>query len=247
MKNSFASAGKSPILTVSRYGVSHGQIKVVFDVDFELYRGEMLAVLGPNGAGKSSLLGGISGIVNNDGRLEVDGVELHKMPAHARALKGISFVPERRGNIFPSMSVEENLNLGVRLIQVERKKEVLEDILTLFPILTKRMQAPAGMLSGGEQQMLAIGMALGRQPSVLILDEPSQGLAPAVFDLLEATFSTLKKRNIGILLAEQNLPFASRIADRYIVLSQGEKVASGRKEDLNDHDRIMTLFMGAHA
>ena len=237
----------SPVLIARKYNVSHGRIKVVFDVDLEIYRGEMLAILGANGAGKSSLLGGIAGVVNNEGQLEVNGAQVSRLAAHLRAVHGLSFVPERRGNIFGSMSVAENLDIGLRLTAVERRQEVKEDILELFPILTKRMQIASGMLSGGEQQMLAIGMALGRQPSVLILDEPSQGLAPAVFDVLERAFVILKKREIAILLAEQNLPFASRIADRYIILSQGEKVASGVQADLSNHEEIMSHFMGQEA
>ncbi len=237
----------APVLTARKYSVSHGRIKVVFDVDLEIHPGEMLVVLGANGAGKSSLLGGIAGVVNNEGQLEVNGVQLSRLSAHLRAVKGLSFVPERRGNIFGPMSVAENLDIGLRLTAVERRQEVKENILTLFPLLTQRMQTAAGMLSGGEQQMLAIGMALGREPSVLILDEPSQGLAPAVFDVLEAAFSILKKRNIAILLAEQNLPFASRVADRYMILSQGEKVSSGVRADLSNHEEIMSYFMGQEA
>ncbi|WP_305824133.1 ABC transporter ATP-binding protein [Massilia brevitalea] len=233
-----------PALGIANFNVSHGRIQVVFDVSLQVRAGEMLAVLGSNGAGKSSLLGGIAGVVNNQGSVTVNGVNLERLPAHLRSLKGISFVPERRGNIFSAMSVAENLDIGLRLTAADRQAAVKADILELFPILTKRMSAPAGMLSGGEQQMLAIGMALGREPSVLVLDEPSQGLAPTIFDLLQDTFDTLKKRNMAILLAEQNLPFATRIADRYIVLSQGEQVAEGEQSDLHDHSRIMALFMG---
>jgi ABC-type branched-subunit amino acid transport system ATPase component len=233
-----------PILSAAHYNVSHGRIQVVFDVNLQVYAGEMLAILGSNGAGKSSLLGGIAGVVNNQGHVTVNGVQLDRLAGHVRSLKGIAFVPERRGNIFAAMSVAENLDIGLRLTPTERKEAVKADILKLFPILTRRLPTVAGMLSGGEQQMLAIGMALGREPSVLVLDEPSQGLAPSIFDLLEETFDTLKKRNMAILLAEQNLPFATRIADRYLILSQGEKVAEGGQADLHDHAKIMGLFMG---
>jgi ABC-type branched-subunit amino acid transport system ATPase component len=233
-----------PVLSATNFNVSHGRIQVVFDVSLQVYAGEMLAVLGSNGAGKSSLLGGIAGVVNNRGSVTVKDVNLERLPAHVRSFKGISFVPERRGNIFAAMSVAENLEIGLRLTPADRKEAVKTDILELFPILTKRMPIVAGMLSGGEQQMLAIGMALGREPSVLVLDEPSQGLAPTIFDLLEDTFNTLKKRSMAILMAEQNLPFTTRNADRYIILSQGEQVAEGERSDLHDHVKIMELFMG---
>jgi branched-chain amino acid transport system ATP-binding protein len=233
-----------PVLSVSNFNASYGRIQVVFDVSLQVFGGEMLGVLGSNGAGKSSLLGGIAGIVGNQGSVAVNDVGVDRLSAHARSLKGISFVPERRGNIFAAMSVAENIEIGLRLTPQDRKEAVRADILEMFPILTKRMPIAAGMLSGGEQQMLAIGMALGREPSVLILDEPSQGLAPSIFDLLEDTFDKLKKRNMAILLAEQNLPFASRIADRYLILSQGEQVARGDRSDLHNHEKIMALFMG---
>lgn len=235
---------RKPILSVDNFNVSYGRIQVVFDVSLQVLGGEMLGVLGSNGAGKSSLLGGIAGIVSNHGSVTVNEVGVDRLSAHARSLKGISFVPERRGNIFSAMSVAENIEIGLRLAPPDRREAVKADILEMFPILTKRMPTAAGMLSGGEQQMLAIGMALGREPSVLILDEPSQGLAPSIFDLLEETFDNLKKRNMAILLAEQNLPFATRIVDRYIILSQGEKVAGGDRSDLLDHEKIMALFMG---
>jgi branched-chain amino acid transport system ATP-binding protein len=237
-------ATPSPFLTARKFSARHGRIRVVFNVDFEVYRGEMLAVLGANGAGKSSLLGAVAGLVNGDGQLVAGGEEVGGQAAHLRAARGISFVPEQRGNIFGTMSVAENLNVGLRMTKPERRDQVRANILAMFPILEKRMSTAAAMLSGGEQQMLAVGMALGREPSLLIMDEPSQGLAPAVFDILQSAFDTLKRRGMAILLAEQNLPFASRIADRYVVLSQGELVAAGSKDELGRHDEIMAMFMG---
>lgn len=239
-------AANTPFISARGFGARHKRIKVVFDVDLDICRGEMLAVLGSNGAGKSSLLGAIAGLVQSDGRLEAAGQDISRQPAHLRAAQGISFVPEQRGNIFRPMSVAENLSIGLRMTSPDRREAVRRDILAMFPILEQRLSAPAGMLSGGEQQMLAVGMALGREPALLILDEPSQGLAPSVFDILEAAFTTLKQRDMAILLAEQNLPFASRIADRFIVLSQGEMVSSGDKAGLGRHDEIMAMFMGRH-
>lgn len=226
-------------------GAAYGRIQVVFDVDIEVRRGELVGILGPNGAGKSSLLGAIAGAVRGNGELSLNGIALTGLPAHRRAGKGLAFVPERRGNVFGSMTVAENLEIGMRMAPKTRREAIHEHIGGLFPILMERLNAQAGMLSGGEQQMLAIGMALGREPDVLILDEPSQGLAPVIFDLLHSAFETLKKEGIGLLMAEQNLPFAAQVADRYLVLSHGVIVSSGDRDDLKQHDQLMAAYLSA--
>lgn len=222
----------------------YNRIHVVRDVNFEIRAGEMLAVLGPNGAGKSSMLGAIAGIVSASGDVIVRNRNIGRMSAAARAGKGISFVPEQRGNIFPTMSVQENIEVGLRLVAPADREEQREFIHEMFPILKQREKANAGVLSGGEQQMLAIGLALGRKPDVLLLDEPSQGLAPTVFDTLEQAFSKLKARGLALLLAEQNLPFAGRIADRYLILSQGRTVRVCGRDELGDPEEIADAFMG---
>ena len=235
------------VLTATRVCASYGRIRVVYDVDLSLRKGELVALLGPNGAGKSSLLGGLAGVVRATGELSLNGTQIERLPTHLRAARRLAFVPERRGNMFSSMTVAENLEIGLRLSSPEKREAIRTQVLDLFPILQERMHATAGMLSGGEQQMLAIGMALGRDPNVLLLDEPSQGLAPVIFDLLEKAFDTLKRRGIAMLVAEQNLPFAARIADRYMVLSHGEIVASGGKEDLQKHDELLSAYLSDDA
>ncbi|MEP3437496.1 MAG: ABC transporter ATP-binding protein [Hoeflea sp.] len=222
----------------------YNRIFVVEGVSFEVAAGEMLAILGPNGAGKSSMLGAIAGIVSGGGEINVNGRNIGRLSAAARAGMGISFVPEQRGNIFPTMSVSENIDVGMRLLEPGARDEQREFILDMFPILKERASANAGVLSGGEQQMLAIALALGRRPDVLILDEPSQGLAPAVFDILEQAFATLKSRGLALLLAEQNVPFASRISERYLILSQGQTIRTGGREDLENPEEIADAFMG---
>lgn len=234
----------SPVLAVTGMCASYGRIRVVSGVDLSLHQGELVALLGPNGAGKSSLLGGLAGAVQSTGELSLNGEQVNRLPTHLRAARRMAFVPERRGNVFSSMTVAENLEIGLRLSPPEKREAIRSQVIELFPILRQRMHATAGMLSGGEQQMLAIGMALGREPDVLLLDEPSQGLAPVIFDLLENAFETLKRRGIAMLVAEQNLPFAARIADRYIVLSHGEVVAGGGKEDLQKHDDLLSAYLG---
>ncbi|HWK68126.1 MAG TPA: ABC transporter ATP-binding protein [Rhizobiaceae bacterium] len=221
----------------------YNRIAVVHGVDLDVHAGEMLAVLGANGAGKSSLFGAIAGVVAGGGEVCVGGHHLGRMSAHTRASNGIAFVPERRGNIFPTMPVAENVDVGLRLLPSGERGAQRDLIYELFPILKERGSAMAGVLSGGEQQMLAIGMALGRKPKLLILDEPSQGLAPAVFDILEDVFDRLKKSGLALLLAEQNVPFAARIADRYVVLSYGQIRSKGGKEDLRNSEELAEALM----
>jgi branched-chain amino acid transport system ATP-binding protein len=233
----------SPLFTARSIGAAYGRIQVVFDVDLEVRSGELLGLLGPNGAGKSSLLGALAGSVRGGGELVLGTQSLQSLAAHQRAAHGLAFVPERRRNVFSGMTVQENLALGLRLCQLHRRAQVRDRILQLFPILQERMGATAGMLSGGEQQMLAIGMALGKEPSVLILDEPSQGLAPVVLDILQRTFETLKQEGLALLVAEQNLAFAAKISDRYVVLSHGAIVASGGKEGLQQRGALLAAYM----
>jgi branched-chain amino acid transport system ATP-binding protein len=221
----------------------HGRIEVVFGVDVALSAGEILVVLGANGAGKSSLLTAIAGGVRSEGGLDLAGNSIVGLSAQQRAAKGLAFVPERRGNIFAPMSVSENLDIGLRLSPRSRRSFIRKELLGLFPILREREHAQAGALSGGEQQMLAIAMALGREPSVLILDEPSQGLAPIIFDHLQRAFDILKSKGIALLVAEQNLPFAAQIADRYFVLSHGVVAAEGGKADLSDHADMLDAYI----
>src|ERR1700676_810261 len=235
------------VLSCESVNASYGRIRVVFDVSFAIAGGECLTVLGANGAGKTSLLGAISGTVRGTGQMLYRGTDITGMPAHRRAKAGLSYVPEARRNLFATMSVRENLDIGLSLSPVGERSEILDFIIGLFPILRERMPTVAGMLSGGEQQMLAIAVALGRRPAVLILDEPSQGLAPAIFDILEAAFAELKTRGFAILLAEQNLAFASQVSDRYIVISHGNIVSSGGREEIKNHDQIFAAYLGVNA
>jgi branched-chain amino acid transport system ATP-binding protein len=234
----------SPHLVVKGLRAFYQRIEVVFGVDFELSPGEVVLVLGANGAGKSSLLGSICGLVRSQGEVTLGGKRVDTLSARQRAVAGLSFVPERRGNVFAPISVDENLDIGLRLLPRETREEVRARLLELFPILCERGDTQASALSGGEQQMLAIAMALGREPSVLILDEPSQGLAPVIFDHLEHAIGILKSRGIALLVAEQNLPFAAQIADRYVVLGHGLRVAEGTREDLRQRGDLLDVYLG---
>lgn len=232
-----------PILACRNVTARYGRIEVCHGVDLSVSAGEVVAVLGPNGAGKSSFLGSVAGLVQGDGDLTVSGQAISRMPAYLRAKNGLAFVPEIRGNLCPALSVQENLGLGLRMIESDRQ-EALDRVLTLFPILKERLTAPAGMLSGGEQQMLAIGMAVARRPRVLILDEPTQGLAPTVYDILRTTFAKFRADGLAVVVAEQNVPFAASVADRFIMLSDGQIVLSGGHDDLQKCDTILAAFLG---
>ncbi len=233
------------VLKCTGVTAQYGPIAVVHDASLMLRRGTLSVILGLNGAGKSSLLGSLAGCVRGRGKIALNGVEIGSMSAHRRASAGLSFVPERRGNIFAMLSVRENVDMGLRLLGRADRAVQQEQAYSLFPVLRDKRTSAAGMLSGGEQQMLAIAMALGRRPSVLLLDEPTQGLAPTVFDVLESTFAALKGMGLAVLVAEQNVPFSERIADEYLLLSRGAIVRSGSGKDLSDSEMIEAAMFGA--
>jgi branched-chain amino acid transport system ATP-binding protein len=224
-------SGKKMVLVCKDIHARYGRIEVCRSIDLAVGSGELVAILGPNGAGKSSFLGALSGLVQGEGTI------------HVRAQLGLAFVPETRGNIFPALTVEENLSLGLRMIRTELGS-ARDRVFALFPILRERLQAAAGMLSGGEQQMLAIGMAVARQPRVLLLDEPTQGLAPAVQDVLRATIDRLRSEGLALLVAEQNVSFAASIADRFVLLVDGQVAMSGGQTELRRPDLLFSRFLG---
>ena len=232
-------------LRLSNLHAGYGRIEVCREIAMTLADGEFLAVLGPNGAGKSTLLGAIAGSVNGRGQIELNGVRLDRMNARERARHGLALVPEGRRNLFSPLTVHENLQLGLRLLAAAERPRMLEELMAMFPILGSRRAQPAGLLSGGEQQMLALAVALARRPSVLLLDEPSQGLAPLVLQNLAAQIGALRKLGVSVLLAEQNHRFAAQLCDRYVVLSSGELSGGGSGEDLQDTDRVASALMAA--
>lgn len=234
-------------LACSNLTVRYGRIAVGHGIGFSVARGEKVLLLGPNGAGKSSLLGAIAGVVNSSGSIVVSGREIGGRSADRRSNDGVAFVPEIRGNLFPTLSVEENIRSGLRLIPASEQETAYQKVLELFPILRQRSSTQARMLSGGEQQMLAIAMAAARRPAVLLLDEPSQGLAPSIYSVLRETFDRLTNEGIALLIAEQNIPFASSIASRCLVLRGGRLILSTGPELLEDPARIAGLFLGEDA
>lgn len=231
-------------LTVNGLSARYGRIVVCRGIDLQVARGEVLVLLGPNGAGKSSTLGAIAGAVASSGEIDVDGRALGGQPSSRRARMGLSLVPEGRRNLFGILSVAENLQIGTRLLPSAQRAGMLSELYSTFPILAQRRGQEAAMLSGGEQQLLAIAVAIARRPSALLLDEPSQGLAPVALDHLVEAIDALRTKGLAVLLAEQNHAFAARLGDRYVALRGGVVVARGDRAQLADRDLAASAMMG---
>jgi branched-chain amino acid transport system ATP-binding protein len=235
----------SPLLTVRGLRVHYGVIEAVKGIDFQLPRGQITTLLGANGAGKSTTLLALSGLVTaSAGSMIFEGVELRGLPPHRIVANGIVQVPEGRA-ILASMSVRENLLLGAyrRHNRAEIRADLIK-VLNLFPRLRERVDSRAGNLSGGEQQTLALGRALMAKPKLLLLDEPSMGLAPM---LVADIFKALQELNAGgltILLVEQNAKQALKIAEQGYVMENGEIVLSGRSGDLLADGRVVEAYLG---
>jgi branched-chain amino acid transport system ATP-binding protein len=230
-------------LRVAHLHAGYGRIEVCRDIELVVAHGEFVGVLGANGAGKSTLLGAIAGSVVARGTIELDGQRLDGLNTRARARSGVALVPEGRRNLFSPLTVMENLQLGLRLLPHAEQAGKLEELFGLFPILATRRTQTAGLLSGGEQQMLALAVALARKPSLLLLDEPSQGLAPLLLQNLASQIGALRQLGVAVLLAEQNHRFAAQLCDRYVVLSSGEIVGGGGAEELQDAEHVAGALM----
>ena len=197
----------------------YGAVQVLYGVSLDIAPGEILGLLGRNGAGKTTTLKSIMGLVKaRAGNIALDGSELTSLGAHEVPKLGVAYVPQGRG-LFSGLSVEDNLRMG--LYVRDSGAEVLERVLTLFPILRERMQQRAGTLSGGEQQMLATARALCLEPKLLLLDEPSEGLMPSVVNTMLDTVAALKETGVAVLLVEQKVDAALKIADRIVFMENG--------------------------
>ena len=237
----------SALLEVKNIEVAYGKIIAVKDVSISVNKGEIVTLIGSNGAGKSTTLRTISGLMApKSGEIHFNGQRIDGMPGHEVVGLGICHSPEGR-RIFPRMTVLENLELGAFLRN--DKAEIasdLERVLTLFPRLRERIAQRAGTLSGGEQQMLAVSRALMGKPTLLMLDEPSMGLAPVLVDMIFETISTIRDQGITILLIEQNASAALEIADRAYVLESGSVKMSGSAKDLRKDDQVTKAYLGGH-
>ena len=217
----------------------------MFDVSLEINEGEVVALVGSNGAGKTTLLRTISGeVIPTSGSINWMGQELTEMPENKRAINGIAHIPQGRG-ILASLSIKDNLLLGTYTKRTKpRQGELLEKVLQMFPILKERLNFPAGSLSGGQQQMLAIARAMMMAPKLLILDEPSLGLAPVVVDDVYRTLDIMKREGSSMLVIEQNLTKALSISDRGYVLETGHMQMTGPSRELLNNKDIQSAYLG---
>ncbi len=233
------------LLEVSNLHVSYGAIRALNGISFNLNKGEIVALIGANGAGKTTTLRTVSGLIKpSQGSIKLKGTELVKMQPHKIVSLGISQVPEGR-RVFPLMSVMENLEMGAYTRKSGSEiKTSLENVFKRFPRLKERINQPAGTLSGGEQQMLAMGRALMSRPEILLLDEPSMGLAPMLVQEIFDIIKEINKTGTTILLVEQNAHMALSIADRAYVLETGSVVLSGPANELAQNEQVRKAYLG---
>jgi branched-chain amino acid transport system ATP-binding protein len=233
------------MLEVDRLAVAYGDAVAIRDVSLVVHERELATVVGPNGAGKTTLINALGGMLpTRAGTLRLDGVDLRSLPAHHFCRQGIALVPEGR-RLFGAMTVEENLEMGAYAAAPRaHRTESLERVYALFTILRERRRQPAGSLSGGQQQMVAIGRALMARPRLLLLDEPSLGLAPAIADDVFEVVAAIHADGVAVLLVEQNVAQALAIAARAYVLEQGRIVAEGAAAELAQDARIREAYLG---
>ena len=233
----------STLLQVSDVHIAYGKVEAVRGVSLDVAANEIVTIIGANGAGKTTLLNAIMGILPLRGGVGFAGNDLARLDIEDRVAAGLSLVPEHR-ELFAAMSVEDNLRLGAFRIGKTLAAQSLERVFTLFPRLKERRRQLAGTLSGGEQQMLAMGRALMGAPKLLMLDEPSLGLAPIIVADIFRTVSELRASGVSVLLVEQNAQAALQIADRAYVMELGEFVLQGAAKDVASDARVAESYLG---
>lgn len=232
------------MLSVENVRSAYGRIEALHGVTLHVDTGEIVTLIGANGAGKTTLMHAISGVQPIvAGGIRFEGCAIEQLPAHARVAAGISQVPEGR-QVFDPLSVVDNLRLGAWSRRTADLGQDLTRIRTLFPMLEGIWETPAGALSGGQQQMLAIGRGLMARPRLLLLDEPSMGLAPKLVDHVLAVIRSLKDEGLTILLVEQNAGAALAIADRAYVLETGKVALNGKATDIQNDQRVREAYLG---
>jgi branched-chain amino acid transport system ATP-binding protein len=235
------------LLEINDLKVAYGHIEAIRGISFSVEEGSITTLIGANGAGKTTTLKTISGLLKaHSGSIRFEGKDITKVPPHERVTLGLSQSPEGRG-CFPGMTVRENLEMGTYARKDRRTSAVREDldrVLELFPRLNERLTQSAGTLSGGEQQMVAIGRALMARPRLLLLDEPSMGLAPMIIAQIFQIISEIKEQGTTVLLVEQNASRALKVADNAHVLETGEIVKSGSGSDLADDPAVRAAYLG---
>lgn len=232
------------ILKVENLFVNYGAIQAIKGISFEIHKGEIVSLIGANGAGKTTTLRAISGIVESSGSIFLNNKNLNQIPAHERVRHGLAQSPEGRG-IFPQMTVKENLQLGS--YSRSDKEQIAKDeayCFDLFPRLKERINQLAGTLSGGEQQMLSISRAIMCKPELLLLDEPSLGLAPIIVSQIFEIIKNLNAKGMTVLLVEQNAKQALNISHRAYVLETGTITLSGKGKELLNNDEVRRSYLG---
>lgn len=237
------------LLEIKNLSVAYGKVDALTNFNMRVNQGQIVSVVGPNGAGKTTLLSAIMGVLGSKGEVDFDG-EIGQCPQIERlVVRGLGLVPEKR-ELFGSMSIEDNLMLGAfqRYRHGDRTlKDTLDEVYTLFPRLKERRNQEAGTLSGGERQMLAVGRALMAKPKLLMLDEPSLGLAPLITREIFKIIDQLRGQGVSILLVEQNARAALKLADYAYVLEMGELSMEGKGQDLVEDPRIIESYLGINS
>lgn len=233
------------MLKVREIDAYYGDMQALRNVSIDVNQGEIVAVIGSNGAGKSTLLKTVSGMLRpRTGSISLNGNEISRAPTSKIVENGISHVPEGR-QIFPTMTVLENLEMGAQFPRTRKvQRETLEQVFTYFPRLKERLEQKAGTLSGGEQQMLAMGRGLMSLPTLMMLDEPSLGLAPVLVSTIFEIIEKINKQGTSILLIEQNVFHSLKISDRGYVLENGEIALSGAGQELLENPHIRKTYLG---
>jgi branched-chain amino acid transport system ATP-binding protein len=236
-----------PLLSISDLHVAYGKVEAVRGISLALEQGQIVTVIGPNGAGKTTLLAAAMGLLPSRGAMSFDGLDLYDLDVEARVEQGFCLVPERR-ELFADLSVEDNLLLGAYARRRDRSavRQSLDQVYDRFPRLQERRRQIANTLSGGERQMLALGRALMAKPRLLLLDEPSLGLAPLIVREIFHIIASLRELGVSILLVEQNARAALETADFGYVLETGEMVHSGPASTLMHDPKLITTYLGGH-
>jgi branched-chain amino acid transport system ATP-binding protein len=234
----------APLLEARELSASYGRVAALKPTSLTVAEGELVTVLGPNGAGKTTLLRALTRLIAAKGSVLFKGTDVSRLKTHELAARGIIMVQEGRG-LFPNMSVRENLTLGAYTLggANDIAEQRLGEVFTLFPRLKERIDQIAGSLSGGEQQMLAVGRALMAGPKLLMLDEPSLGLAPKVASGILETLGELNRRGLGILLVEQKAPLALKLAKRAYVISLGRIAAELQADQIKSHHDLAQYYL----
>lgn len=232
-----------PLLEAKDVVSGYGKVEILHEVSVHVKEEEMVSIIGPNGSGKSTLMKTIFGLLNAwEGEVNFEGRDITKIKPNDIVRKGLCYVPQE-GNIFPTLTVEENLDMGA-FIRTDDYSGELQNVYELFPALTDKKDQQVGDLSGGQQQMVAMGSALMLNPSVLLLDEPTAGLAPNLAQMILEKIEDINKTGVAILIVEQNAREALKLSNRGYVLAMGENKFTGKSEDLLDNEEVAKLYLG---